>query len=91
MSISQANIAQNQHLTPPLSFTSEPLTPPLTDKKPSATALRVIALLQDIQAGRDTEQRTWIEFQLAQGGYDTIERAFQEDDVLAGYVKDKIR
>lgn len=91
MSILKANLAQNQHLTPPASFTSEPLTPPPTGKKPFATAPRVIAFLRLIQAGRNTEQGTLIEFQLAQGEYNKIERALQEDDVLAGYVKDKIR
>jgi hypothetical protein len=91
MSISQADETQYQHVTPPSSFTSQPLTPPLTDKRPSAGALRVIALFRQIQAGRNTKQGTWIEFQLAQGEYDEIESTLWQDDVLSGFVKDKIR
>jgi hypothetical protein len=90
MSISQAVVAQDR-ITPPSSFTDEPLTPPLTDKKPFATAPRIIAFFRHIQAGRNTNQRPWIEFQLVRGEYDEIVRTLQEDDVLAGYVKDKIR
>ncbi|KAF2001250.1 hypothetical protein P154DRAFT_490637 [Amniculicola lignicola CBS 123094] len=89
MSISQADVTQ--HIAPPSRFTNEPLTPPLTDKKLFAGALRVIAFFRHIQAGENIKQGPWIEFQLAQGEYDEIERTLQQDDVLAGYVKDKIR
>ncbi|KAI9695105.1 MAG: hypothetical protein M1820_008909 [Bogoriella megaspora] len=84
MSMSQANV------TPPSSFTSQPLTPPSTDKEPWWEGRRVIALFRQIQAGRNSKQGTWIEFQLAQGEYEEIESKIQQDDVLEGYVKDKI-
>jgi hypothetical protein len=51
----------------------------------------VIALFRDIRAGRHTKQGPWIEFQLAAGEYDEIERQLERDEVLSGYVKDKIR
>jgi hypothetical protein len=42
-------------------------------------------------AEQDSEQDAWIEFQVADGEYDQIERTLQQDDVLAGYVDEKIR
>jgi hypothetical protein len=90
MSILQAVVAQDR-ITPPTSFTNEPLTPPLTDKRPLATALRVIELFRQIRAGRKPKQGTLVEFQLEQAGYDAIESSLQQDDALSGYVKDKIR
>ena len=80
-----------QHVTPPSSFTQQPLTPPPTDKKHFTEAPRVIAHFRHIQAGRDTGGEPWKEFQLVQGEYDQIERTLQQDDVLSGYVDDKIR
>jgi hypothetical protein len=53
--------------------------------------VRVIELFRHIQAGRKPNEGTWVEFQLKQGGYDTIESTLQQDDLLLGYVKDKIR
>lgn len=91
MSISQVNIMLHQNVTPPSSFINQPLTPPLTDKRPFAGALRVISLFRKIQAGRDTKQGPWIEFQFAQGEYDELESTLQQDDVLWGFVKDMIR
>ncbi|KAF1841541.1 uncharacterized protein K460DRAFT_388461 [Cucurbitaria berberidis CBS 394.84] len=91
MSTSQGGVAQHQHVTQPPSTTDQPLTPLLTDKKPFAGALRVIALFRDIQAGRITKRDTQVEFQLAEGEYGHIERTLRRDDVLSGYVQDKIR
>jgi hypothetical protein len=91
MSKSQAGVAQRQHVTPPPSLIEQPLTPPLTDKKLFAGALPVIALFRDIQAGRNIRQETHIEFQLAEGEYGHIENTLRQDDVLSGYVHDKIR
>jgi hypothetical protein len=91
MSISPADVKQHQHITPPSSFTNQPLTPPLTDKRPFTGPFHVIALFRQIQAGRNTKQGTWIEFRLTQGEYDEIESTLQQDDVLSGFVKDKIR
>ena len=65
--------------------------PPPTDEKPFTQAPRVIALFKDIQAGRHGQQPPWIEFQLVNGEYDEIERQLRRDELLFGYVKDKIR
>jgi len=86
MSMSQADVTKHQDVTPPSSFTDQPLTPPLTDKKPYAGALHVIALFKQIQSGIDAEQDARTEFQLAEGEYDQIESILQQDDVLSGYV-----
>jgi hypothetical protein len=79
MSISQADVMKHPDVTPPPRFTDQPLTPPLTDKKPFAGALRVIALFRQIHAGIDTERDARIEFQLAEGEYDQIESTLQQD------------
>ncbi|KAF2229878.1 hypothetical protein EV356DRAFT_561859 [Viridothelium virens] len=91
MSMSETDATQHQQVTPPSNFTNQPLTPPSIDKKPLGGPLRVIAFFRQIQAGRSFEQGTWIEFQLARGEYEEIESTLQQDDVLGGYVKDKIR
>jgi hypothetical protein len=53
---------QDQHVTPPSSFTQQPLTPPPTDKKHFTEAPRVIAHFKDIKAGRDTGDEPLKEF-----------------------------
>ncbi|KAH5621129.1 hypothetical protein HBI68_253890, partial [Parastagonospora nodorum] len=52
---------------------------------------RVIAFFKRIRAGRNTVQDTRIDFQLAEGEYGQIASALQSDDVLSGYVEEKIR
>ncbi|KAH8714047.1 hypothetical protein GQ44DRAFT_752139 [Phaeosphaeriaceae sp. PMI808] len=76
MSSSQAPITQNPNITQPSSFANHPLTPPPTDEKQLAQVHR---------------RHSWTEFQLAEGDYDEIERQLERDEVLSGYVKDKIR
>jgi len=77
----------SEAITPLSSF---PDAPP-TDEKTFTQAPRVIALFKDIQAGRSTKQNPWTEFQLARGEYDEIELRLKRDELLSGYVKDKIR
>jgi hypothetical protein len=91
MSKLQPDLTQHQRVTPPSSFTHQPLTPPLTDRKPLAGARRVIALFSQIQAGTHPNQGSWTEFQLAQGEFDQIEDTLRQDSVLRGFVEDKIR
>jgi hypothetical protein len=81
----------NQHITPPSSFVSAPLTPPPTNEKAFTQAPRLIALFKDIEAGKYIKEHPWTEFQLSQGEYDDIERQLRRDEALFGYVKDKIR
>ncbi|KAF2022604.1 hypothetical protein EK21DRAFT_105697 [Setomelanomma holmii] len=82
---------QDQRVTPPSSFTHPPFTPPPTDKKHFTEAPRVIARFRHIQAGRDTGGGPLKAFQLVQGEYEHIERTLRQDDVLWGFVDDKIR
>ena len=91
MSTSQADVMQPRAVTPPPRFTDQPLTPPLTDKKPFTEAPRVIALFRHIHSGGIAERDAQTDFQLADGEYDQIESTLQQDDVLSGYVEEKIR
>lgn len=52
---------------------------------------QIIALFEDIQAGRHIKQHAWAEFQLGRGEYDKIGCRLRQDKSLFGYVKDKIR
>jgi hypothetical protein len=90
MSTSQPIPTAKDHTTPPSSFTAPPLTPPPT-VKPFAQTQRVIALFEDIQAGRYTGHELWKEYQLVLGEHDELERRLHRDQTLWGYVKDKIR
>ena len=83
-------MTHNQNITPPSSF-ARPLTPPPTDEKQFPQVHRVLALFKNIRAGRHTKQQLEIEFQLVEGDYDEIDRQIDRDEVLSGYVKDKIR
>lgn len=91
MSTSRVNLTQHRNVTPPSNFTDQPLTPPLTDQKPFTEARRIIAHFRQIQEGKNTGGESLREFQLVKGEYEQIERTLQQDDVLAGCVKDKIR
>ncbi|KAL5406973.1 hypothetical protein PMIN04_011852 [Paraphaeosphaeria minitans] len=91
MSSSHASITQKPDITPPSSFANHPLTPPPTDEKQFAQVHRVIALFEEIRTGKHIKRHPWTEFQLAEGDYDEIERQLERDEVLSGYVKDKIR
>lgn len=83
--------AQARTITPPLKSFAQPLTPPLTDKKPFTGASRVIAHFREIQAGRDTGHGPWKVFRLAKGEFDEIERRLQQDNELLRFVKYKLR
>ena len=91
MSTSQTPMKDNQHITPPSSFVSTPLTPPPTNEKAFTQAPRLIALFKDIEAGRHIKEHPWTEFLLSQGEYDDIERQLRRDETLFGCAKDKIR
>ncbi|ORY12467.1 hypothetical protein BCR34DRAFT_563855 [Clohesyomyces aquaticus] len=91
MSLLQTAPKESQHITPPSSFVDPPLTPPPTDERAYTQASRVIALFKDIEVGKPVTQPPWTEFQLVRGEYDEIERQLDQDKLLCGYVKDKIR
>jgi hypothetical protein len=91
MSRSFTRLVQRRQVTPPPRFTDHPLTPPLTDKKASAEATRVLKLFREIRAGTHTKQRPWEEFKLTPGEYDQVKSALHQDNALSGYVQDKIR
>ncbi|KAH7548751.1 hypothetical protein J3E72DRAFT_399395 [Bipolaris maydis] len=82
---------QDQHVTPPSSFTQQALTPPPTDKKSFAQAQRAVALFTARQAGSHTKQESWIELQLTPEEHAELERLLSGDKALSGFTKDKIR
>lgn len=91
MSPSHAAVTQDTRITPPSSFAFHPLTPPPTDEKPFTQVHRVIALFEEVRAGKDLKRDAWTEFQLSAGEYDEIKRRLRRDEDLSGYVNDKIR
>lgn len=92
MSTLQEDVVQHQRVTPPSSLIDrQPLTPPLTDKKPFAEAIRVVAFFREILEGRNTTRDRLVEFKLAEGDYAHIERTLRQDDELWGFAQNKIR
>jgi hypothetical protein len=91
MSTSRTLPSGNKQITPPSSVVHAPLTPPLTDKKPATKVQRILALFNDIKAGRSTHSYPWEEFQLEPGEYDQLEREIRRDKSLLGYIEDKLR
>jgi hypothetical protein len=91
MSSSQTYQTAQQHITPPPSLADAPLTPPPTDEKQFVQVHRVLALFEQIRAGRHVKRDSWTEFQLVPGEYDDLERRLKQDEALSGYVEDKIR
>ncbi|KAH7111794.1 hypothetical protein B0J11DRAFT_190076 [Dendryphion nanum] len=90
MSASQASMTQNQSITPPSSFVKPPLTPPLTDEKPSPQVERVLTLFKKIQDGKHSDQDPWTEIRLSRGDYDELKRQIRQNKALWGFTKDKI-
>jgi hypothetical protein len=88
---SKPSVIEDQNITPPSSFLSAPPTPPPTDEKAFPQTTRVLSLFKDIEVGKQIKVQPWIEFQLAPGEYDEIERRLKRDESLFGYVEDKIR
>ncbi|KAL9620567.1 MAG: hypothetical protein Q9160_004928 [Pyrenula sp. 1 TL-2023] len=86
---------QHQQITPPQRFTNSPLTPPSTDEKEKEKAFkqasRVIAHFKARELGKGIDHLPWTEFQLVRGEYREIERRLEQDMVLLGYVKHKLR
>ncbi|PVH90213.1 hypothetical protein DM02DRAFT_665377, partial [Periconia macrospinosa] len=73
---------------------SQPARPASKPRSVCATAivqLRVITLFKDIRAGMHPKQQTEIKFQLVEREYDDIESQLTRDEVLLGYVEDKIQ
>ena len=91
MSSAQTRQTPHQHITPPSSLVTAPLTPPLTVEKQFPQVHRVLALFEEIRAGRHVKRDPWIEFQLVEGDKDEIERRLKQDKVLSGFVQDKKR
>ncbi|KAI4943375.1 hypothetical protein J4E91_009574 [Alternaria rosae] len=80
-----------QKITPPSSFAEPPLTPPPTDEKPFAQAPRVIALFDEIRAGKHSNRDPWTEFSLVSGEFDRVQRLLDQDEELRRFGEDKIR
>lgn len=77
-------------ITPPGSFQELPLTPPLTKEKLlSRSAQRVLNSFKLHRAGQ--RPRFWWKHQLALDDYTEALRALDGDDLLRGYVEDKVR
>lgn len=91
MSTPQTFMKQEPSTTPPSSFAEHPLTPPPTEEKRFFQVPRVLRLFTDIRAGKHIYQGPWIEFKLAEGEYNEIERQLRQNEALSGFTKDKIR
>ncbi|EKV12619.1 hypothetical protein PDIG_42200 [Penicillium digitatum PHI26] len=78
-------------ITPPGSFLNPPLTPPPTEKKKlSRSAQAVLDCLELHRAGQRPAQPWW-RHRLVQDDYTEVLRVLDGDEILRGYVEDKVR
>lgn len=77
-----------RRITAPQSFTSLPLTPPPSDRKPTASViLRITEEIRNRKVGHNFSSEPWNEFEVNTKEYEELERLFQYD----GWVQDKLR
>jgi hypothetical protein len=79
-----------KHVTPPDSFTSQPLTPPPTDER-SISVSRIIKEVRSRQQGRSLTGIPWADYTLDPEGYEDLFHRLQNDEPLWGFVEDKLR
>ncbi|ELR07553.1 hypothetical protein GMDG_08468 [Pseudogymnoascus destructans 20631-21] len=80
-----------QHATPPESFTSLPLTPPLTDKTTTSLVSRIIEEIKNRQEGRNLTSTPWAVYLLDLKGYQELQHELQRDESLWGFAQHKLR
>ncbi|TKA61444.1 hypothetical protein B0A49_11799 [Cryomyces minteri] len=78
-------------ITPPDSFITAPLTPPLTGKKPSEAVVKIHKLLRYRQSGGRVSETPWRTFKLQPDEYDELLCLFKNDESLWGFVENKVR
>jgi hypothetical protein len=81
----------SKKFTPPSSFTKAPLTPPLTDTKPSKGVARILRLLRHQKSGRNVSGPPWLALKLQPGEYDELLRLLKNDESLWVWTETKVR
>lgn len=79
-----------QHVTPPESFTSPPLTPPPADERSSSVS-RIFKEVRNRQQGRSLTENPWAGYTLDPKGYEDLLHRLQKDESLCGFVEHKLR
>ncbi|KAI9743008.1 MAG: hypothetical protein M1818_003303 [Claussenomyces sp. TS43310] len=83
----QASISK---ITPPESTINSPPTPPLTDTKPAARVARIRRALRGCQNGVPPRS-PWTVYNLSSEEYEELLDRLQHDELLNGFVVDKVR
>ncbi len=82
--------ASIKKITPPGSITYSPPTLPLTGTKPATNATRILQVFRDCQKG--TPPRSpWTAYKLNSEEYEELLDQLKHDELLGGFVEDKVR
>ncbi len=82
--------ASIKKITSPGSIINGQPTPPLTDTKPAARVARILRAFRDYQEGAPP-MTPWTVYKLSSEEYDGLLDRLQHDELLRGFVADKIR
>jgi len=77
-------------ITPPGSIINGPPTPPFTDTKPAARIAKILRVLRDCQNGAPPKS-PWIGYKLNSEEYEELLDQLKHDELLGGFVEDKVR
>jgi hypothetical protein len=77
--------------TPPGSFIKAPLTPPLSDTKPSKPVAWILRLLRHQKNGGNITETPWLALKLQPGEYDELLRLLKNDESLWVFTETKVR
>jgi hypothetical protein len=77
-------------ITPPGSIINGPPTPPLTDTKPIARVARILRVFRDCQNGA-LPRSPWTACKLNSEEYEELLDQLKHDELLEGFVADKVR
>jgi hypothetical protein len=81
----------SKKFTPLGSFIKAPLTPPLSDTKPSKPVARILRFLRHQKSGRNVSESPWLALKLQPGEYDELLRLLKNDESLWVFTETKVR
>lgn len=81
----------SKKFTPPGSFIEAPLTPPLTNTKPSKRVAKILGVLRHRESGRDVSQNPWFALRLQPSEYDELLGLLKNDEPLWVFTETKVR
>lgn len=92
MDMMKIQTKSRQLVTPPDSVAAAPFTPPpIDDDENWSCVSRVLEEIRARQRGRSSTQSPWAAYTLDPKGYEDLLCRIQNDELLNGFVEDKLR